>query len=145
MEKVFGVEEAEKIIARERPKVTAKDCFLEARIAGVDPVTYAKKINAQNEKEVTETDKRIFNEAKLMCGFSESIPEAVQKIKKEIQESKPTKTEAELLCEKFQSGGMKNVTLESVQKLLKAEQDKQSKINFLVAEKRLSGGTTIKK
>jgi len=146
LEKLGAVETLKKLKQEEKHIVTAKDVWLEARIMGVSAVEYAKKINEQRARETTDTDKRLFAETRLAAGPSvsnEDVHATIQKIKKQIEERKEPKTEAQILYEKFQSEGMKNVTLESVQKLLKAEEDRKAKITFLVNERRLAGGKGI--
>lgn len=121
----LGAVQALKKLKREKesPPVTAKDLFFEARIAGMNPVKMAEKINKARSKEaITEREKYLREELRL-AGITdlEMAQKMLQKMKKQMESTTPSKpvkkveplTEAEkkslLNREKMLAGGSKTL------------------------------------
>lgn len=129
--KVLGSEKGQKALNREKNiqgKVEIKDIFMEARIAGISPKIYAKKLNKevdrQNEEIFSSDESKAILREAASAGMNTADPEVRKKILEgfEKQKNAPVK-----------------VLTETEKAKIKIEEESQ-KINALVSEKMAAGG-----
>lgn len=132
VKKVLGETEAEKVLKKEanfQEHVEIKDIYAEALAAGMDPKEYAKKINAeidrQNESVCEDETKALLREA-AAAGMNISDPEIREKYLNSVLQNKIDTTEL-------------SETEKARKKIVEAEKDERSKNNFLVGEKIAAG------
>jgi len=136
VKKVLGETEGQKILNKEnkiREKVEVKDIIFEARIAGINPSEYVKKLNAevdrQNQKILSENAEQIgyiLREA-ASAGMNTSDPDVRKKILENFENLKS------------ESGIEPTKKQKLIEKIIKAKEDEAQKYDFLAGERIAAG------